>query len=383
MAMVICLLMICQASAQKVRCQHHGSDVAHSPDQLKTETRSSFTLQVVFHILWQEESENISDERIESQMIRINEDFNQLNLDVALVPDLFQDLIGSADITFVLASEDPFGASTTGINRRQTDIENIGSVLSSDRKEVIKYTTLGGLDAWDPNQYINVWIGSTVDVFGLTTPLEIAGTEDDGIIITPEAFGEFEDDSSITNKGRTMTHELGHYFGLTHLWGRNNGCGTDDDGLDDTPEQERPYSGCEIFPQVSCGSVDMNMNFMDFSNDTCLLFFTKGQVKLMRSVLTSVRSGVIVSDELPILASELAEIEISQDAYTLYIKPQSTIEGPVQLDFYSISGQPVHKEVLNILNEYELNTNYLPKGVYILSIRSANQRFTHTFAAGF
>jgi len=382
-AVSLCMTLVTISHAQKGRCQHLGTERLDLPHQLRAETRSNFTLQVVFHILWQNESENISDERIQSQMIRINEDFNQLNADIALVPSLFQEFIGSADIEFILATEDPFGAPTTGINRKQTDIKNIGSVLSTDQKEVIKYSTLGGIDAWDTNRYINVWIGSTVDVFGLTTPLEVAGTADDGIIITSEAFGELEDVSSITNKGRTLTHELGHYFGLTHLWGRNNGCGTDDDGLEDTPEQERPYSGCKIFPQVSCGSVDMNMNFMDFSNDTCLLFFTKGQVKLMRSVLTSLRSGIIVSDEIPLYTPDLEDLSISQDAHSIYIKSETPLEGPVYIDSYSISGQPIYKQNLNILNDYQLNTNTLPKGVYILSIRTAYSRFTYTFAAGF
>jgi len=372
-----------QLTAQKLRCTHDAVVSSIDDNRLKSENRSTFILQVVVHVVWNQDEENISDERISNQISRINEDFNKLNEDIDLVPDLFQDLIGNAEIKFELAKEDPFGTPTNGINRRQTDIKTIGSTLSSDQKEVIKYSTLGGIDAWDTNHYINIWVGRTVEVFGLTATLSSAGTKDDGIIITPEAFGEFEDDSSITNKGRTLTHELGHYFGLIHLWGRDNGCGTDDDGIVDTPEQERPYSGCKIFPQVSCGSVDMNMNFMDFSNDTCLLFFTNNQVQLMRDVLTTIRSGIIVSDEDIFIPKPLEDIEISVHDNTLLIRPASVIDGPVFIEFYSISGQPLHKETLNILNDHRINTNYLPKGVYILSIRTANQRFTDTFAAGF
>ena len=81
-----------------------------------------------------------------------------------------------------------------------------------------------------------------------------------------------------------MTHELGHYFGLNHLWGLHNGC-RHDDGVEDTPNQERPYDECPEFLQSSCGSFEKSINFMDFANDKCLLFFPVGQIDIMRQTL--------------------------------------------------------------------------------------------------
>jgi len=348
---------------QKQRCIHEGTHSKfYSNSVFETEKRSAESICIVFHIITNENEEDIPDDRIISQLERINKDFQAINLDLPLIPSLFQESIGNADFNFVLAQEDPDGIPHTGIVRKKTELENIGSLISVDGKEVIKYSTLGGSDAWYPDACINVWVGTTTDVFGITAPLDLIGTQDDGIIITPEAFGQIGNRSeSATALGRTLTHELGHYFGLSHLWGSRRGCNTGD-GIDDTPEQEGPYTGCPDFPQITCGSADMFNNFMEFSNDECLLFFTEGQVNQMRTVLEEDRSGIMVSTtDLP-PGSDIS-FEIRQSDTGLAILHENKTSNFANVSIYTTSGQLILNEQLNSINVHLINTNNWPRAV--------------------
>lgn len=368
--------------SQKKRCASQHNQIQSSSQKERAFTRTNKTVQLVFHIVYETEEENIPDEVILEQIDRVNEDFNALNQDLSLVPEIFAESIGNPEISFVLASEGHSGLPFSGIFRKSTGIENIASQFSDNGKEVIKYRVLGGSDVYFPERYVNIWVGRTTDIFGVTAPLETAGTEDDGIIITPEAFGVIEDPESPTNLGRTLTHELGHYFGLNHLWGLQNGCGNDD-GIEDTPTQERPYSGCPEFPQLSCGSFDMHMNFMDFADDECLLFFTNGQVEIMRQTLEEIRFGTIVSNDNIGLTKTPLEFDIKNKTDQLVISSPSLVEGKISISIFNIGGQRIHKDLLNQLNVHEIDTNHWARGVYILAIHAVDQRFTHTFIAGY
>lgn len=361
----------------------HFANTTVTHQRQLAELRTDKTIQLVFHVMYHTDEENISDEVIKQQIDRINKDFNAQNEDLSQVPELFELIIGNAGINFVLASESPDGLPFSGVFRQQTDIENIANQISIDGKEIIKYKILGGSDAYFPESYVNIWIGRSDDVFGVTTPLDLAGTSDDGIIITPDAFGIIDDPASVTNLGRTLTHELGHYFGLNHLWGASQGCGNDDDGIEDTPEQEAPYIDCPEFPQVTCGSADMFMNFMDFTNDDCLLFFSQQQVDVMRTTLEEIRSGIIVSiNEIPDI-QDTYDYRITQSEDNLTIRNESVNLFAANVSIYTTGGQLIHKDLLNELNVHVVDTNRWPRGVYILAIYAVDQRFTHTFVAGY
>ncbi|HEX7762213.1 MAG TPA: M43 family zinc metalloprotease, partial [Cellvibrio sp.] len=114
----------------------------------------------------------------------------------------------------------------------------------------------------------------------------------DGVVIDHTAFGTIDagsfDLDPQFNKGRTATHEIGHFLGLRHIWGddedENDRCiGTD--YVDDTPNQQISTSGCPTTTRSSCTSNDMYMNYLDYTNDACMNIFTVGQVNRMIAVI--------------------------------------------------------------------------------------------------
>jgi len=126
--------------------------------------------------------------------------------------------------------------------------------------------------------YINVFVQYNTGVLGYA-PLGGTGNGD-GVVIDASAFGTGNGCGTIKpdapfNLGRTLTHELGHYLLLDHIWG--DGCATDDE-VADTPESDQPYYDCPNLGEQTCESTDMHMNYMDYTNDACMYMFSNGQV---------------------------------------------------------------------------------------------------------
>jgi hypothetical protein len=231
---------------------------------------------VVVHVLYNNASQNISDEQVKSQIDALNRDFRKQNSDTANIPARFKSLAADVQIEFVLATADPNGRATSGIVRRQTAV----SAWTMDDK--IKSTSQGGDDAWDSKNYLNFWVGNLRSLLGYSSTL-VCTADKDGIVIHFDAFGTINTNAPY-NLGRTATHEVGHWLGLKHIWG-DTYCG--DDAVDDTPKQGNFTSGCPNSFRSSCsnGSMgDMYMNYMDFTNDACLNMFTKGQKERMLSL---------------------------------------------------------------------------------------------------
>ncbi len=141
--------------------------------------------------------------------------------------------------------------------------------------------------------YINIFVQPNTEALGYA-PLGGLG-DGDGIVIDASAFGSGSGCGSVQpqspfDRGRTLTHEMGHYLLLDHIWGE--GCGIDD-GVDDTPECREEYYDCPQLGTRSCNSVDMHMNYMDYTNDGCMYVFTAGQSIRMENYLRSSLSHVI------------------------------------------------------------------------------------------
>ncbi|WKZ61081.1 MAG: M43 family zinc metalloprotease [Cyclobacteriaceae bacterium] len=254
-----------------------------------------YQIPVVVHVIHNGEpvgtGTNISDAQIFSQLDVINNDFKRLNTDASNTPAEFLPVAGSMDIEFVLAKSDPNGLCTNGIVRVQ------GSKSSWSR--VPDDATLKSQSYWPSENYLNIWV---TDLSGLSLgyaqfPVSnLEGLEEyqsglaqtDGVVIDYEAFGSNDYGPFVLepdyNKGRTTTHELGHFFGLRHIWGDSN-CGND--YVTDTPTQEDSTTSCPTNPQSSgCGAFNrMFQNYMDYTDDACMNILTTGQVERMDFIL--------------------------------------------------------------------------------------------------
>ena len=183
-------------------------------------SRAVVKIPVVVHIVWKNAEENISDAQIQSQIDVLNQDFRKKNIDAKDVPGSFKTVAADCEIEFCLAQKDTLGQATSGITRRQTS-----TTFSNDFKRIY-YQNLGGVNNWKPDSYLNIWVCNMGSVYGFTTSLKDAliNPAEDGIIVDYRAFGTIGTALSNTshNKGRTATHEIGHYFNLLHIWGTDD-----------------------------------------------------------------------------------------------------------------------------------------------------------------
>lgn len=254
-----------------------------------------YKVPVVVHVIHNGEpvgtGTNISDAQILSQIKVLNADYRRTNADASSTPALFQPLAGSMDIEFILAKQDPEGLPSNGIVR----VQGSQNGWTSNDNYALK-----SLSYWPSEDYINIWVCDLIDDlvgYAQLPESDLAGLENssnnaqtDGLVIWYRGFGSIDDGafdlSANFSKGRTTTHEMGHYFGLRHIWGDDSGaCGNAGDYVNDTPDQGTSSSGCPTHPKVSCGSTNMFQNFLDYTNDACMNLFTKGQVERMSTVI--------------------------------------------------------------------------------------------------
>ena len=303
-----------------------SSSINSKLSRLTIEADTILTVPVVFHILHEADEpigtgKNISDTQILNQLKILNDDFRRKNADTINTPAIYDGIAADCKIEFKLATVTEDGNPTTGIVRVVTteksfnvfDNVNIGDGPEFD---FMKSSSTGGSDIWNPFKYLNVWVCAFDDEepvvgyaqfpYAFYTPQAYPGFEYDGVVIdyrTTEDIGT----PSASNLNRTLTHEVGHYFGLFHISG--DGDCSKDDYIDDTPTCNSlglsRYPACST-PGDQCGDGDrMIENFLDDSNDNCLNLFTEGQKEWMREVIRDLRHE-LVSD--PVLTSSKENI---------------------------------------------------------------------------
>ncbi len=233
------------------------------------------TVKVVVHVLWNTAAQNISDAQVKSQISVLNKDFRATNTDKSKVPTVWKGLVGDSRVNFVLHS----------ITRTKTTKTS----FSSD--DSVKFSSKGGKSPLDTSKYLNIWVCQLGD--GLLGYAQFPGgpKATDGVVALHNAFGTSGTATAPFNKGRTATHEVGHYFNLRHIWGDTPDCsGTD--MVPDTPNAAGPNFNTPVFPVVTCNNGpngDMFMNYMDYVDDKAMFMFTLQQVLRMRATLNGPR----------------------------------------------------------------------------------------------
>ncbi len=255
----------------------------------------TLVIPVIVHNLYTHQGDSNSLDQVREQVQVLNADFNRFNTDTIKTPLRFFNSAAGIAVKFQLAARSPGGYATTGLQSRRVTTDSIGGT------DAYFKTIRGGLDAWNPKFYLNIWvcyIGNRT--LGFTFLPGNAGIVQDGVVLDPRAFGKSGTARSPFNLGRTTTHEVGHWLGLKHLWGDQTGCAYDD-GISDTPNQTMPNTECPTGIVRSCaadGPGDMYMNYMDYTYDACQNIFTAGQVRFMDSIIHNVRYSLYESEGL-------------------------------------------------------------------------------------
>jgi len=244
---------------------------SHTTGRIAVDTTLFVEVPVVFHVIHDEDIENITDERILTELSDLNRDFQLINTDTSNIPASLKGLVGNPNVKFKLASIDPNGNSTTGIIRKQAD-RNVYTF-----KKAIFFAD----KIWNPKKYLNVYIGNIRNgkTRGYVNSYPWNNTATD-------AIGLYYYD--VGNSTRLLTHETGHWFGLWHII--EGGCGTINDGIQDTPKQSSFTRGCPT-TKSECGNDCMFPNYMDYSS--CRVAFTKGQVQRVQEVILKFRPSLL------------------------------------------------------------------------------------------
>jgi hypothetical protein len=246
--------------------QKRMDDIERFTDEFVSQRRLLSTgviqIPVVVNVLYKTTAQNISDAQIQSQITALNNDFKALNTDYNNTPSLFQPLrSGNFGIEFVL----------------DTVIRKSTTVTSWSTNNNMKKASSGGINPTSPTTKLNFWVCNMGNgILGYAQfPGGAAAT--DGVVIDDNAFGTVGTVTSPFNKGRTATHEVGHWLNLRHIWGDAT-CGSD--LVSDTPQHNAANYNCPTYPHYSTCTgtpIEMTMNYMDYTNDACMYMFTTGQ----------------------------------------------------------------------------------------------------------
>lgn len=374
--------------------------VAAVKQQMATnKTSAVVTIPVVVHVIHNGDAvgsnENISDARVLSQIAVLNQDFRRM----IGTPGHNTHAVGAdMEIEFVMAIRKPDGTPTNGIDRVQ--MSRASWATESTIENQLKPQT-----SWDPTKYFNIWVcafsdDDTTEMYGTLGYAQFPSSSGlgglqvnegaantDGVILDYRCFGTstvapssnyFED----YDKGRTLTHEIGHCFGLIHIWGDNSSCtiNTTDSRQDycpDTPAAReenydclRVYNSCTAAP-----GNDMVENYMDYTNDACMNIFTLDQKGRVLAVLqNSPRRAELTTSTV---WQTLATASFDQlSTVTLYPNPATAIVNisasasnlPDAYAVYNSVGQLVAQSNIVTVSDLTINTTTYHSGVYFIKI---------------
>jgi len=265
-----------------------------SGQEINGNDRTVIIIPVVVHVIHDGGESNISYEQIVSGIDMLNEDYQRLNADTINTRNTgtapFLPIAANTGIQFALAKIDPDGNCTNGVERRLSP----GTTINAD--DNAKHYSTGGLNAWNRNNYLNIWIVESINsdgvegyILGYAEFPYSGGSSNYGIIIRNDAYGNI---GTALSGDRTLTHEVGHCLGLFHTF--QDGCHTADcsnngDYCCDTPPESEAFWSCGAI-QNSCTDVPVNdlygfdaydqwENYMSYA--PCQNMFSTDQMNIM------------------------------------------------------------------------------------------------------
>ena len=369
-----------------------------------------YTIPVVFHIIHSGQAVgtgfNISQAQVNSQITILNQAFRKTNTDVSTYvtqPGLAS-LAADCEINFCPATIDPSGVllSEPGIDR----------ILASSKG----WTNPGYADSyiestikpnsyWDPTKYCNIWILNFNNTFELgyaqfptlpsaSTPtigdLNGSGLDGsastDGVVFGYKYIGDLGTSTPPYDKGRTAVHEIGHWLGLWHIWGDESGC-TGTDYVADTPNQAAENYACPtangtvITDACSAASPGVNyQNYMDYSDDKCMVMFTAGQKARMQACMQYCDRRMSLATSTVCNAVGIKE-NVANIALSVYPNPSlgelfvdvtSKEMEDISISIINPLGQVVNDELYVKSNngKIKIDLTTINKGVYFVRVKA-------------
>jgi PKD repeat protein len=321
----------------------------------------------VVHVIYDNNSSNISKEFIKTGINNMNLDFARQNSDTSSIPSVFFDVSANTNIEFRLANLDDNGNCTEGITRTFSSLTNNAN---NDVKALVQ---------WDPERYFNIWIVNSIGYpdLGLITagyaqfPFNLQEfPETDGVVIRADSYLE-----------RTLVHEAGHWLNLIHPWGDDD-CGND--LVDDTPTAKDANFGiCDFNGDLAGGNFPYNigacdpspgqtitqdfgemfMNYMDYSSSPCRQMFTTGQSERMRNAISFLRSNLCNNENLLLagVSDEYINNMYSTDSTLNYLIDTLVING-LQLDSMMLPNFDT-----TFYNSYVVDTSYVISQTFLIN----------------
>lgn len=364
-----------------------------------------FTVPIVFHVLYENESQMISQEKLAEQVQILNEAFSNGSSE-SVTPIIqgkdrrnlegYKLIREDTRVQFCFPAEDPQNKATTGINYESTSTSEWSDYYSMKDKKT-------GVKPWNTEKYINVWVVNLPDTVSGYAQMPNGPKELDGIVIDYSYISNIGNANSPYNKGYTLAHLMGNYLGLLPLWG-SRPCG--DDYVDDTPIHNAPNFDCPRVNHVSScnGNVtEMTNNFMDNTFDACLEMFTAGQMRRIQKVLhpkgprgkLGVDKKTQCADDLLFAANSREDMKKDEPnslhKNTINIRPNPVSDAfyvQLQIDntqkiehcsieVYSIGGQLVHQISRAVpQSEFTINVQDWIPGIYVVKAYLGNESFS-------
>ena len=372
--------------------------------------RITLNIPVVIHIIHRNTHSNIgigtniSNAQIDDALKILNQDYSKTNPEYPNPPrNTFLNYWANPDMKFCLATTDPSGNPTNGIIRTSTNVAN-WDADDNFESNAMKRTINGGMDAWDPSSYLNIWVcnlsnssgGGMTLGYAYLPGLQSWNSWKDGLVIDYQYFGTIGGASS-SSDGRTATHEIGHYLGLNHTFaesynntctdqqGNLKCCDNDNGNVDDTPATKDIYFGSvtsntnnnscndlSFLNTFEADVLDMDENYMSYASTTWM--FSADQVNVMNATLNGYRSS-LKNTNVSMNCNGLVGTYLNNyhlEKLDIYPNPSSgklNISSAKKINTLSITNI-IGKEIL-FVKDFSTNTidlsNY-KSGIYLINI---------------
>lgn len=367
-----------------------------------------YNIPVVFHIIHSGQavgtSYNISQAQVNSQITILNQDFRKSNSDFGtyVTQSGLSSLAADCEINFCSAQVTPTGSimPEPGIDR----------ILCSDKSwtnpphtDTYINSTIKPGSSWDPTKYLNIWIVYMNDgtlgyaqfptVPSAATPTigDMNGwggaANTDGVVFDYRYIGNIGTATAPYNKGRTAVHEIGHWLGLWHIWGDDGSACSGTDYVTDTPNQAGENYTCPTtngsVKTDACSTTTPGVNYqnyMDYSDDKCMVMFTAGQKARMQACMqyctrrSSLATSTVCSvNSIDENVTEL-ETEIFPNPSTgdLYVTVNVLNTQDFTIIVINTLGQTIQeiKQVRSNGGTTKIDLSDNAKGVYFVTIKS-------------